>query len=207
LLYSHLMRLTVLTRKFYERSTLEVTADLLGKFLVRENHYRKWIGKIVEVEAYIGEKDPACHAFRGLTPRTRIMYAGPGHAYVYFTYGMHYMLNVVTEREGFPAAVLIRALEPVEGFEDHGSRPASGPGKLCKALRIDKSLNGIALTDRALWIGSNGNSDRLPIRWSPRVGISDGIEKLWRAYIYGNSFVSRKSSSSDAKTPTRKLYR
>ncbi|HJZ11023.1 MAG TPA: DNA-3-methyladenine glycosylase, partial [Acidobacteriota bacterium] len=192
--------LAVIPQSFYERSTLDVASELLGKFLVRQAGNHKWIGKIVEVEAYIGEKDPACHAFRGLTPRTKVMYAAPGHAYVYFTYGMYYMLNVVTEREGFPAAVLIRALEPVAGFASANLRPASGPGKLCKTLHIDKGLNGIALTDKPLWIGANSmEQDGPSIRWSSRIGVTNGIEKRWRAYLYGNPFVSRRSNPKDAK--------
>src|SRR5262245_21968274 len=130
---------------FYERKTLEITPELLGKFLVRQEGRKRWIGKIVEVEAYISERDPACHAFRGLTPRTRVMYGPPGHAYVYFTYGMYFMLNVVAEVEGSPAAILIRALEPVYGFDANEERPASGPGLLCRSMHIDKALNGISL--------------------------------------------------------------
>src|SRR5574341_274818 len=146
------IKLEPLSVEFYDRNTLDVTLELLGKYLVRRNEKRKWIGRIVEAEAYIGEEDPACHAFRGLTPRTKIMYGPPGHAYVYFTYGMHFMLNVVTEQQGFPAAVLIRALEPVSGFNGDDPRPASGPGKLCKAMRIGRSLNGISLRSAELRI-------------------------------------------------------
>ena len=131
-----------LPASFYERETLVVAEELLGKYLVRQIRGKKMVGKIVEVEAYIGESDPACHAYRGLTPRTKIMYGTAGHAYVYFNYGMYFLLNVVTEREGFPAAVLIRALEPVFGFKSDEVRPASGPGKLCRSMQIDKELNG-----------------------------------------------------------------
>jgi DNA-3-methyladenine glycosylase len=181
-----------LPASFYERDTLIVAEELLGKYLVRQIHHKKMIGKIVEVEAYIGESDPACHAFRGLTPRTKIMYGRAGHAYVYFNYGMYFLLNVVTEREGFPAAVLIRALEPVFGFKGDDPHPASGPGKLCRSMQIDKELNGEPLTGKRLWIGELRSDDRPEIKWSSRIGISVGQDKLWRAYIAGNRFVSGK---------------
>jgi DNA-3-methyladenine glycosylase len=199
-----LSRLTVLPRSFYsDRSTLGISHDLLGKYLVRRNEKHLWIGKIVEVEAYIGEKDPACHAWRGLTPRTKIMYGPPAYAYVYFTYGMYFMLNVVTEQEGFPAAVLIRALEPVHGFRKEDPKPASGPGKLCKNMNIDKSLNGISLESKELWIGHiTGDLVEFEVRWSQRIGVSGGKEDLWRAYIFGNPFVSRRSNSEDSLIPS-----
>ncbi len=188
---------------FYDHSTLIVARRLIGKVLVRRRGRQQWSGRIVEVEAYIGEQDPACHAFRGLTPRTRVMYGPPGHAYVYFTYGMHFMLNVVTEKEGYPAAVLIRAVEPLAGFNGLHPRPASGPGKLCKVMRIDKQLNGISLQSEKLWIGRDDPSGhkRSEVRWSSRVGISAGSDRLWRAYLFGNPFVSRKSNPEDARSP------
>lgn len=185
-------KILCLPASFYERNTLIVAEELLGKYLVRQIRGKKIIGKIVEVEAYIGESDPACHAFRGLTPRTKIMYGSPGHAYVYFNYGMYFLLNVVTEREGFPAAVLIRALEPVFGLKDDDPRPASGPGKLCRSMQIDKELNGEPLTGKRLWIGELQSNEDFEIRWSPRIGISVGQDKPWRAYIAGNRFVSGK---------------
>jgi DNA-3-methyladenine glycosylase len=193
-----------LPQEFYDdNDTLSITQRLLGKYLIRQQGKRKWIGRIVETEAYIGETDPACHAFRGLTPRTKVMYGPPGHAYVYFTYGMHFMLNVVTETEGFPAAVLIRAVEPVSGFPSNDPRSGSGPGKLCKNMQIDKTLNGLPLFSKPLWIAGEPGCDQadLDIRWSPRVGVTGGAEKLWRAYIYGNPSVSRKSNRDDPKSP------
>jgi len=181
-----------LPASFYERDTLIVSQELLGKYLVRQIRGKKMIGKIVEVEAYVGESDPASHAFRGLTPRTKIMYGKAGHAYVYFNYGMYFLLNVVTEREGFPAAVLIRALEPIFGFKGDDPRPASGPGKLCRSMQIDKELNGEPFTGKKLWIGELLSDDKqeFEIKWSPRIGISVGQDKPWRAYIAGNRFVS-----------------
>ena len=143
----------VLSRFFYERPTLEVAKELLGKLLVRMWDGKRISGIIIETEAYIGEDDPACHASVGKTPRNCIMYGQAGFAYVYFIYGMYFCLNVVTERYGFPAAVLIRALEPVEGIEwmkkwrnkDKLSELTSGPGKLTQALFITKELNGVDL--------------------------------------------------------------
>jgi DNA-3-methyladenine glycosylase len=195
--------ITLLKHSFYSSNTITVAQNLIGKYLVRRDGRKEWIGRIVEVEAYIGHHDPASHAFRGLTPRTKVMYGPPGFAYVYFTYGMHFMLNAVTEREGFPAAVLIRALEPVHGFAKSDPRPASGPGKLCKTLKIDKALNGVSLESRQLWIGKGGPSDNdMEIRWSPRVGVSVGQDKYWRAYLFGNPFVSRRSNQEDSRVPS-----
>lgn len=195
--------LLALNNTFYLNDTITVTEQLIGKYLVRRNGRKEWIGKIVEAEAYIGHQDPASHAFRGLTPRTKIMYGPAGHAYVYFTYGMHFMLNAVTEMEGFPAAVLIRALEPVYGFDKNDPRPASGPGKLCKSMQINKNLNGISLQSSKLWIArGKGSSMQQDIRWSSRIGLSAGKDKIWRAYLFGNPFVSRKSNPKDSRTPS-----
>src|SRR5262245_3246710 len=186
-------KILCLPTSFYERDTLVVTEELLGKYLVRQIRGTNMIERIVEVEASIGESDRACHAYRGLTPRTKIMYGTAGHAYVYFNYGMYFLLNVVTEREGFPAAVLIRALEPLFGFKGDDPRPASGPGKLCRSMQIDKELNGEPLTGKRLWIGESKSDETIfEIKWSPRIGISVGQDKPWRAYIAGNRFVSGK---------------
>ncbi len=139
-----------LGRDFFARPTLQVARELLGARLVRLDGPHRLAGIILETEAYIGEEDLGCHAHVGLTPRNRVMYGPPGHAYVYFTYGMHWMLNFVTEAEGFPAAVLIRAILPTEGMELIAQRRnnvppqqwTDGPAKICRALRIDGSLNG-----------------------------------------------------------------
>jgi DNA-3-methyladenine glycosylase len=130
---------TILPRAFFERSTLTVARSLLGKYLVRENGTRTVAGKIIETEAYIGPQDKACHASKGRTARTDVMFGQAGVAYVYLIYGMYHCLNVVTEREGFPAAVLIRAVE-IDG------ELIDGPGRLCRALDIDRSLNRFDLT-------------------------------------------------------------
>jgi len=142
-----------LPRSFFAQPTLLVARQLLGARLLRLDHGERLVGYITETEAYIGEADQACHARAGLTPRTRIMYGPPGHAYVYFTYGIHWMLNFVTQQEGFPAAVLIRAVFPVQGIPQIASRrwgqPRSawtdGPAKLCQAFGIDGALNGLDL--------------------------------------------------------------
>src|SRR3989442_13774861 len=140
-----------LPRSFYSRSTLDVASDLLGKVLVRRLRRREMAGKIVETEAYVGPHDLACHASKGHTPRTAVMFGEPGHAYIYMIYGFHFCLNVVTEPAGYPAAVLIRAVEPLENVElmprfctksQNGVARINGPLKLCKAMSIDKTLNG-----------------------------------------------------------------
>ncbi|MEO8357807.1 MAG: DNA-3-methyladenine glycosylase, partial [Chloroflexota bacterium] len=147
-----------LPRSFYNRPTLTVARELIGARLVRILDGVKLAGLITETEAYISGKDLACHAKAGITPRTAVMFEEPGHAYVYFTYGAHWMLNVVTERVGFPAAVLIRAIQPIEGvdvmLERRNGRDTFGPGKLCQAMGITKSENGVDLTETSgsLWI-------------------------------------------------------
>ena len=147
-----------LPREFYNRPTLTVARELLGARLVRILDGVKLVGLITETEAYIGEEDLGCHAKAGRTPRTQVMYGPPGHAYVYFTYGNHWMLNAVTEQEDFPAAVLIRAIQPIEGVEvmsaRRNGRDTFGPGKLTKAMGITKSENTVDLTvaGNGLWI-------------------------------------------------------
>jgi DNA-3-methyladenine glycosylase len=192
-----------LDRTFYYQSTLQMAQDLLGKRLVRVLNGQRLSGIIVETEAYIGEADKACHASRGRTPRTEVMYGPPGHAYVYFIYGMHHCFNVVTEEEGFPAAVLIRALEPVEGLEwMRRHRPGrsddqltNGPGKLCAALAIDRTLNGVDLcTSQVFFVEEGRTVAGEEIATSPRIGIrSDEVARSrpWRFYIEGNRCVSR----------------
>lgn len=156
---------------------------------------RRLAGLITETEAYIGEKDLASHARAGRTPRTAVMYGAPGHAYVYFTYGNHWMLNVVTEQEGTPGAVLIRAIQPLEGVEvmlerRHG-RDTFGPGKLCQALGIDKSLNGadLASKDSGLWIERGVQVPDSAVTLGPRVGLNTTPEpwlsKPWRFLVEG----------------------
>ncbi len=182
-------------RSFYDRPTLTVARELIGVRLVRILDGHKLVGLITETEAYISERDQACHAKAGRTPRTAVMYGEPGHAYVYFTYGNHWMLNVVTERAGFPAAVLIRAIQPLEG-EDLMSRRRSGrdtfgPGKLTQALGITRSENGLDLTGSAsnLWIEAGVSVPNSLVTKGPRVGLNNTPEpwksKPWRFLVKG----------------------
>jgi DNA-3-methyladenine glycosylase len=176
----------LLTRHFYNRPTLTVARELIGARLVRILDGHKLVGLISETEAYISEKDLACHAKAGRTPRTQVMYGPPGHAYVYFTYGNHWMLNVVTEREGFPAAVLIRAIQPIEGAEimskrRHG-RDTFGPGKLTQAMGITKLENGLDLTKAtdSLWIEGGVPVPNPRVTKGPRVGLYS-VPEPWKS--------------------------
>ena len=207
-----------LPRSFYDRPTLTVAEELLGKVLVHRTQGGVAAGMIVEVEAYIGEEDPACHAASGPTRRNAPLYGPPGLAYVYLNYGMHYLVNAVTEAEGHPAAVLIRALHPVEGIAAMKKRRAAGVGEAAtKSRRREPGRNEIAETDlcrgpgnltRALGITLAGNqldlvSSRLTIEdrglmvdglsWGPRVGIRVGTERPWRCWITNHPSVSMKT--------------
>jgi DNA-3-methyladenine glycosylase len=188
-------------RSFYQQSTLDVARQLLGKYLVRNHPDGTVVGRIVETEAYVGPEDKACHASRGRTARTEIMFGPAGHAYIYFVYGFHHMLNIVTEQRDFPAAVLIRAVEPVRGIALMKRRRgiqeqrhlASGPGKLCEAFAIDRTLNGSDLCGRVLYIRDDGDA-ATDIITTPRIGVDYAgrwKHKPWRFLIRGNPFVSR----------------
>jgi DNA-3-methyladenine glycosylase len=187
-----------LKREFYNRSTLKVAKELLGKYLMVQKDGHLVSGKIVETEAYIGFKDPASHAYRGMTPRNQVMFGHPGYAYVYLTYGMHHCLNLVTEKKGYPAAVLIRALEPDEGIQIMKRRRGrqkpkdltSGPGKLCQALDIDRRLNGADLCAQIICVEERGEVVRR-IATSSRIGVEEQKAKKWRFYVKDNEFVSR----------------
>lgn len=193
------MKRQILTREFYERDTKTVARELLGNILVHDTPRGVLSGLIVEAEAYFGRGDPASHASRGKTKRNSIMFGEPGVAYVYLNYGMHYLLNVVTEPEETPGAVLIRALEPLQGkeimFENRKMKSeimlTNGPGKLSKALGIDLSFNGQRITDGCLYI-IKGKSRRLPIKATSRVGISVAQDAPLRYYIEDNQYVSRR---------------
>jgi DNA-3-methyladenine glycosylase len=190
--------MTICNREFYARDTLAVARELLGKKLVRRINGAELSGMIVETEAYCGEQDSACHAHRGKTPRNTIMYGDPGHAYVYFTYGMHYMLNLVTENEGNPCAVLLRAVYPLAGTAKMEARRGkkgpdltNGPAKLCQAFGIDKSLNGWDLTaGKELWVEDYKKIPVKLIMATPRIGISyaekQHREALWRFLVKAN---------------------
>lgn len=189
------------TLPFFNRPTLEVLEDLIGMVLVRKSSGSSATGIIVEAEAYRGEDDPASFAFRGRTKRSERLYGPPGRAFVYLTYGQHHMLNIVTEREGFPAAVLIRAVEPREGIAmmvkrrktDSLLQLCSGPAKLCQAFDIDLSLNGIKLySSKSLLLIEKGERPKSELVWKPRIGIREGKDRLWRAYVKDSPYVSYK---------------
>jgi DNA-3-methyladenine glycosylase len=193
-----------LNRPFFAQDTLSVARGLLGQRLVRILDGERLSGRIVEVEAYIGEEDQACHARCGRTERNAPMYGPPGHAYVYFVYGMHHCFNVVADQEGFPAAVLVRALEPLEGIEAMRARRGgrsdveltSGPARLCQALGIDRRLDGVDLcaSDAVLFIEENGAKLKGVVAAGLRVGVRGDEAALtapWRFYVRGNRYVSR----------------
>ena len=178
--------MTPLSPRFYARPTVAVARALLGHILVSDIGGRRTAGRITETEAYLGPEDPACHAFGWRrTPRTEPLYGRPGTVYVYFTYGMHWCLNAVTERAGWPAAVLIRALEPLDGLSTMRRRRGavadaqlcSGPARLCAALGITGRINGARLDAGRLRIvrGTNGRLTG-PVTTTPRVGITRGVE-------------------------------
>jgi DNA-3-methyladenine glycosylase len=198
-----------LPRSFYDRPTLEVARDLLGMVLVHKRRGVRTSGVIVEVEAYIGESDPACHAAPGPTKRNAPMYGEPGHAYVYLNYGIHSMVNIVTESAGSPAAVLIRALDPLDGVDVMRRRRGramkgrrrvkaasiathavcQGPGNLTMAMGITLEEDGVDLIGRRLRIEDRGISVGA-IEWSPRIGIRVGTDRPWRAFVVGHPAVS-----------------
>jgi DNA-3-methyladenine glycosylase len=180
-----------LPRAFYARDTISVAQDLLGTFLVHRVDGLDRIGKIVEVEAYLGALDLAAHASKGITKRTQIMYGPPGFAYVYLIYGMHHCMNVVTEPEGHGTAVLIRALEPIQNL----TGKTSGPGLLCKAMGVDLHMNKHDLCSDDFHIAAPVPDPRITIIRRPRIGVDyagEWAEKPLRFYIEGNDFISRK---------------
>jgi len=193
-----------LPRSFYARPTLDVLDDILGKVLVHEARGRVTAGAIVEAEAYIGEDDPACHAAPGPTRRNAPLYGEPGHAYVYLNYGLHYLVNAVTEDAGRPAAILIRALEPVEGLDLMRRRRARlraaagtiadtdlcrGPGNLTVALGISLRQNMVDLVTGNLRIEDRGLKVGHLVR-SSRIGIRVGTDRPWRCHVRGHRSVS-----------------
>lgn len=193
------MRGEPLPRSFYEKDTVSVAKALLGKVLVRKLNGVVSSGRIVETEAYRGEDDPASHAFRGRTPRNLLMFGCGGRAYVYFVYGRNWCLNATTETTGAPGAVLIRAIEPLQGLEPMMARRekrdlgnlTNGPGKLTQALGINGDLNGADLTRRGpLFIEESLCYEAIDLVATTRVGVSAGRQLPWRFFIAGNSFVS-----------------
>jgi DNA-3-methyladenine glycosylase len=180
-----------LPRSFYDRDTQLVARELLGKWLVHASDGVERIGRIVETEAYLGPHDLAAHSSKGLTERTKVMFGPPGHAYVYFIYGMYFCMNVVTEREGHASAVLLRAIEPVRNVAGR----SQGPGLLCRALHIDKRLNAHDLLSDDFFIAAPTKAELFVTVKRPRIGVD--YAKHWakrhlRFYIKGNQFVSRQ---------------
>jgi len=201
------MPTTPLPRSFYSRDPRRVARELLGKVLVRRTP--RLTARIVEVEAYLGEKDPASHSFPGKTARNAVLFGPPGYAYIYFIYGNYYCLNVSCEPDGQAGGVLFRAVEPLTGIEAmarargikiHSPKDlpklTSGPGRLCIAFGITRTRdNGADLTSPAspLWIGDDGYRAR-PIRTSPRIGITKAADRPLRYFLEGNPFVSGRKT-------------
>lgn len=185
------MKLKKLPREFYADKTIHVAKKLLGKYLIKNTDGIEQIAQIVEVEAYLGPHDLAAHSARGLTERTKIMFGPPGHAYVYMIYGIYFCLNVITEAEGHPSAVLIRAVEPIQNIAER----TQGPGLLCKAMKIDKRLNGYDLLSDEFYLAESNEPAKISIIKRPRIGVDyagDWAHKLLRFYIKGNSYISKK---------------
>ncbi len=190
-----------LPRSFYTRRTLTVAKDLLGKTFVRKFGRKILAGKIVEVEAYL-HNDPACHAFRGMTKRNKILFNEGGYLYVYFTYGMHYCSNIVTYKKGIGEAVLIRAIEPIDGIEVMvKNRPVgapkmtgltNGPAKLSQAFALQRDQSGIDLLGNEIYLLNAETVPASQIVSTTRIGIRVGVEKKWRFYIKGNEWISKK---------------
>jgi DNA-3-methyladenine glycosylase len=211
-----------LPRAFYDRPTLDVARDLLGKVLVHRHRGAVSSGAIVEVEAYIGESDPACHASAGRTRRNEPLYGPPGYSYVYLNYGIHCLANVVTEAEDSPAAVLVRALEPIDGLAlmrgrrarvVKGRRPVDtadlpdealcrGPGNLTQAMGITLDENRLDLLGDRLFVEDRGIRVARVV-WSPRIGIRVGTSRKWRAHIAGHPAVSGPPQSRWQRPPGR----
>uniref|UniRef100_C6E961 Putative 3-methyladenine DNA glycosylase n=1 Tax=Geobacter sp. (strain M21) TaxID=443144 RepID=C6E961_GEOSM len=180
-----------LPRSFYDRDTVTVARELLGARLVHVADGVERVGRIVEVEAYLGERDLAAHSSKGRTPRTAILFGPPGFAYVYLIYGIYCCMNIVTEREGNACAVLLRALEPVRNVEGR----SCGPGLLCRAMGIDRRQNGHDLLSDDFFVAERSERETMQVVSRPRIGVDySGIwaGKLLRFYIAGNSFVSRR---------------
>ncbi len=185
-----------LNRKFFNRNTVDVAKELLGKYLIRKVNGKIIKAKIIETEAYCGTRDLACHASKGSTPRTKVMFGPAGFTYIYLIYGMYHCLNIVTEKEGYPAAVLIRGvsgiLYPVSGIKKSDSQIRdtifNGPGKVCRELKIDRGLNNIDITkSKEIWIENLGDQiDPRQIKIGKRIGVDYAgkwKDKLWRFYL------------------------
>jgi DNA-3-methyladenine glycosylase len=203
-----------LTRRFYARPPVVVARALLGRLLVRDSALGRSVGRIVEVEAYGGARDPASHAFRGETARNRTMFGPPGHAYIYLSYGIHHCLNVVTGSRGTATAVLIRALEPVSGLGpmsrrrglDDPVRLARGPGCVAQALGLTRADDGLDLIRGPLWVADHPpGRGGYRIARSGRIGISRAVSRRWRFFLLGHPCVSGPSLRREARAePVRR---
>jgi DNA-3-methyladenine glycosylase len=208
----------VLERSFFSRRSTVVAKELIGKILVRKLNTERYLrGIIVETEAYGGLKDPASHAYGGLTKRNEAMFGEAGFSYVYFTYGFHHCLNVVTGKIGDAQAVLLRALEPIEGLDSmrkfRGDKFSdvnltNGPGKICEALNIDRSLNKVDVTESSsqIFIEQPANDEKGRIHErrivaSSRIGITAGLEKRWRFFESSSNYVSHRSKLNLPRKP------
>lgn len=191
-----------LTRDFYDRPAVTVAHDLLGRLLIHRTPATTHIGRIVEVEAYLGPGDLAAHTSRGRTARTRAMFGPPGHAYVYLIYGLHHCINVVTGPEGSGTAVLLRALAPVQGL----TTGTNGPGRLCRAMEITLDCYGMDLCSDTLWLARDDAPEPVSIAASPRIGVDyagEWRDKPLRFYVDGHPAVSRRPGASKRRKPTR----
>lgn len=178
----------IIEREFYARDTLIVAKELLGNILCRKVDGCVLKGVIVETEAYT-QNDPACHAYKGITERTKTLFSKPGTSYVYFIYGMHYCVNMVTEKEGFGSGILIRAVEPLENLEN-----TNGPSKLCKAMKITRDLDGNDVTsiNSPLWLEYGDKIEETEIVQTTRIGINKAKDYPWRFYVRSSKWVSKK---------------
>lgn len=198
--------LTILNKKFYSRPILAVAGDLLGKILVKKEGNKLLSGRIVEVEAYDGSVDEAAHSFNGRTDRNEVMFREGGYFYVYFTYGVHHCCNVVTGRKDHGTAVLIRAVEPIDGIETMAKRRfgkriltdkeiinlTNGPGKICQAFDFNRIHTGTDLTGNKIFLAYQPKLKKNKIGISERIGITKSKELMWRFFETGNPYLSRK---------------
>lgn len=190
----------VLPLSFFERDTTLVARELLGKYLFHRDPEGMLAGRIVETEAYLGRDDPACHSYRGITPRCESMFGSAGRIYIYIIYGMYYCFNITTDVPEVPAAVLIRALEPVEGIEIMRKRRGknklrdlcNGPGKLATAMGFDKTFDGQSLLSGSVGVSPGELRPGEKIVTAPRIGISKAVDWPLRFYLADNPFVSKK---------------
>lgn len=210
-------KITRIKRSFYDRPTLDVCRECIGKYIVYESPDGRLSSRIVEVEAYISEDDPACHAAPGMTSRNQCLWGKPGLAYIYKIYGYYFCLNFVTEHEGFPAAVLLRAAEPVEGVEimRHNTPTSlpdalllSGPGRFCRGYGLDLMQNGwnLAATDSLLYLEDH-HEPAPEIAISPRIGITKAVDWPWRFYDAASPSVSGPAKMRGKRAPAGRRSR